>query len=125
MKSIPDIHKHSLVRSYDVINKGYVFLSFYDSDSIFTSELRDFLKSQELAYWDFEEGERNYQIQFFIELENAINGATAVLSVVSPDWKKSKRSVREFIYSEEIGKPVFLLKYEKQTLFLPLPDYLS
>jgi len=72
--------------------------------------LRDFLKSQEFAYWDFEEGDRNYHTQFFMELESVINDSVAVISVISPDWKKSRWSIREFFYSEEIGKPVLLLR---------------
>ena len=45
-----------------------------------------------------------------MELESVINDSIAVLSVISPDWKKSRWSVRDFFYSEEIGKPVLLLR---------------
>lgn len=91
-------------------SKGYVFLSFCEGDSNFVIDLRDFLKSQEFAYWDFEEGERNYHTQFFLELESVIDNSVAVLSIISPEWKKSRWSIREFFYSEEIGKPVLLLR---------------
>lgn len=91
-------------------SKGYVFLSFCEEDSYFVAGLRDFLKSQEFGYWDFEEGDRNYHTHFFLELESVINESVAVLSIISPNWKKSRWSIREFFYSEEIGKPVLLLR---------------
>lgn len=68
------------------------------------------MKSQEFAYWDYEEGERNYHIQFSLELESVIDDSIAVLSIISPNWKESKWSTREYFYSDEIGKPIFLLR---------------
>ncbi len=111
LKSIPKNYiSKQPVATKEEKSKGYVFLSFCEEDSNFVTDLRDFLKSQEFAYWDFEEGDRNYHIQFFMELESVINESVAVLSVISPDWKKSRWSIREFFYSEEIGKPVLLLR---------------
>lgn len=111
LKSIPQEYKSNQPIEVKITkSKGYVFLSFCEEDSTFVIELRTFLKSQNFAYWDFEEGDRNYHTQFFLELETAINDSEAVLSIISPDWKNSRWSIREFFYSEEIGKPVLLLK---------------
>jgi hypothetical protein len=111
LKTIPkDYISDQPVAKIEEKSKGYVFLSFCEKDTEFVTSLRNFLKSQEFAYWDFEEGDRNYHIQFFMELESVINDSVAVLSVISPDWKKSIWSIREFFYSEEIGKPILLLR---------------
>jgi hypothetical protein len=111
LKSIPkNIISNQPLQQKENISKGYVFLSFSDDDSIFVNGLRGFLKSQDFAYWDFKEGDRDYHIQFFIELESVINDSEAVLSIISPSWRSSKWTIREFIYSEEIGKPVLLLR---------------
>lgn len=111
LKSIPENYKSKEpLKSKEQKTKGYVFLSFSEEDSTFVSELREFLKSQDFAYWDFEECDRNYHIQFFLELETVINESEAVLSIISPNWKNSKWTIREFIYSEEIGKPILLLR---------------
>jgi hypothetical protein len=39
-----------------------------------------------------------------------ISGAVATVSVLSEAWKVSTWSLRELFFSQEIGKPVFLLK---------------
>jgi hypothetical protein len=111
LRAIPDRNKiKKPIRPNKIISKGYVFISFCDEDASFVSDLREFLKSQEFAYWDYEEGDRNYHIQFFLELESVIDDSIAVLSIISPSWKKSKWSTREYFYSDEIGKPIFLLR---------------
>ncbi len=111
LNSLPDEYKSNKpIAKKEEKSKGYVFLSFTEEDSDFVLSLRDFLKSQKFAYWDFEEGERNYNTHFFMELESVINESVAVLSVISPHWKKSKWSIREYFYAEEIGKPVLLLR---------------
>ena len=111
LNAIPQNYKSNQpIEVKEAKSKGYVFLSFCEEDSKFVVELRKFLKLQNFAYWDFEEGERNYQMQFFLELETVINDSEAVLSIISPDWKKSRWTIREFFYSEEIGKPILLLR---------------
>jgi hypothetical protein len=111
INAIPNNYKSkNPVKANKSRTQGYVFLSFCDEDRSFIIKLRNFLKSQQFAYWDYEEGERNYLTQFFLELEAVIDDSEAVLSIISPDWKRSKWAVREFVYSEDIGKPVFLLR---------------
>ena len=111
LQAIPDSNKiKKPIKPSKILSKGYVFISFCDEDSAFVIELRTFLKSQKFAYWDYEEGERNYHIQFFLELESVIDESIAVLSIISPSWKNSKWATREYFYSDEIGKPIFLLR---------------
>lgn len=45
----------------------------------------------------------------FLELESIIREASATLSILSPDWKRSKWTPKEYMFSEEVGTPVFLL----------------
>jgi len=121
LQSIPNnIKNDQPIKSSSALSKGYVFLSFCDEDSSFVMKLRSFLKSQGFAYWDFQEGERNYQIQFFLELESVIQDSVAVLSLISPSWKNSKWSIREYLYSEEIGKPIFLLRIKETNPILAI-----
>lgn len=93
--------------------KGYVFISYAESDSAFVEELKEFLEKREYGYWDFDNSERDYQVQFFLELEDRIREALGTLSVLSPSWKASKWTTKEYLYSEEIGVPVFLLRAQE------------
>lgn len=121
LEAIPDNNKiKQPIKPNKILSKGYVFISFCDEDTIFVKELRKFLKSQEFAYWDYEEGERNYHIQFSLELESVIDGSVAVLSIISPSWKNSKWSTREYFYSDEIGKPIFLLRAKESKPILAI-----
>ena len=91
-------------------SKGYVFISYADEDGIFVDELKAHMKTRGYAYRDFKENRRNYQIDYTIELEGVINGASATLSVISPDWKKSPTCFKELHFSEGVNKPVFRLQ---------------
>jgi len=91
-------------------SKGYVFLSYCDTDGSFVEELRGFLKRRFYAYWDYNESDRDYHGQLFLELENVIRDAAATLSVLSPSWKQSQWAVKEYMFSTEVGTPVFLLR---------------
>ena len=90
-------------------SKGYVFLSYAEEDTPFVTRLRKFLKERGYGYWDYAESQRNYHTHFFTELEEVILNATATVSVLSPDWKKSKWTAKEYMFSEEVGVPVFLV----------------
>lgn len=92
-------------------SKGYVFISYAEQDSEFVSGLRGFLKDKGYAYWDYQESDRDYHKQLSHELEEIIQGAAATLSILSPDWKRSKWVPKEYMYSEEVGVPVFLLRF--------------
>jgi len=89
--------------------KGYFFLSFVEEDSEFVVSLRQFLQEQKYGYWDYLESERDYGLQFWREIEERIDKAAALLCILSPDWRASKWTPREFLYAEESQVPTFLL----------------
>ena len=91
-------------------SKGYVFLSYAEEDMDFVSKLKKYLARKNYAYWDYEESDRDYHSQLFLELEGVIKEASATLSILSESWKRSPWSVKEYLFSEEVETPVFLLK---------------
>jgi hypothetical protein len=91
-------------------SKGYVFLNYAEEDSSFVRDLKAFLKEKGFGYWDYEESDRDYHAQLFLELEGNIANAVAVLCIVSPDWKRSVWAVREFFFAEDASVPTFLLR---------------
>ena len=91
-------------------SKGYVFISYASEDEAFVAELKTHMKGRGYTYWDFRESQRNYQVDYTIELEGVINDAEATLTVISPDWEKSPTSLQELHFSKEVRKPVFLLR---------------
>ena len=97
----------------DKVSKGYAFISYSVDDREFLGTLKEFLAVHDYGYWDFHENKRNYEMQFHLELEEIIKGAEVMLCIMSPSWKRSKWTPREFLYAEEIGKPVFLLRAKK------------
>lgn len=102
-------HSKPLTRP-EAKSKGYVFISYASEDEAFVEELKTHMKGRGYTYWDFRESQRNYQVDYTIELEGVINDAEATLSVISPDWKKSPTSFQELHFSKEVRKPVFLLR---------------
>jgi len=94
----------------EAMSKGYVFISYAAEDGAFVEELKAHMKGRGYSYWDFRESQRNYQVDYTIELEGVISDAEATLSVVSPDWKKSPTSLQELHFSKEVQTPVFLLR---------------
>lgn len=62
------------------------------------------------AYWDYEKSDREYHTQLYLELEEAIARAKAVLCVLSPAWRSSAWTVKEYLYAQEVGTPTFLLR---------------
>lgn len=91
-------------------SKGFVFISYAVEDAQFVAELRDFLKARGYAFFDFRVSQRNYQADYTLDLEERIREAAAVVSVISPDWKRSRDAMRELHFSIEVEKPVFLLR---------------
>ncbi|MDQ3821420.1 MAG: toll/interleukin-1 receptor domain-containing protein [Acidobacteriota bacterium] len=91
-------------------SKGYVFLSYAEEDTEFVEQLKGFLAGRGYAYWDYQESDRDYHQDLFLELEGIIREAEGTLSILSPDWKQSSIAVKEYYFSLEVGIPVFLLK---------------
>jgi hypothetical protein len=91
-------------------SKGYVFLSYAEEDAAFVDDAKAFLGERGYAYWDYRESDRDYDNDLFLELEQVITDAVATLSVVSSNWKRSRTAVKEYHFSTELNKPVFLLR---------------
>ncbi|PJF41939.1 MAG: hypothetical protein CUN55_10845 [Phototrophicales bacterium] len=91
-------------------SRGYVFISYAQEDTDFVLLLREFLRERGYSYWDYQDSERDYHSQLFLELEDVIREAAATLSVLSPAWKQSMWTPREYLFSEQVQTPVFLLR---------------
>lgn len=91
-------------------SKGYVFISYASEDVDFVLDLKSFLAERGYSFWDFQTSNRNYQLDYTLELEERISNAEATLSIVSPFWKKSGTALQELHYSKEVETPVFLLR---------------
>lgn len=104
------------------VSKGYAFISYTSEDDGFVTSLREFLRENGYAYWDYDESDRDYGAQFLLELESRIKEAAITLSIVSPSWKQSRWAVREFLYSEQVRTPVFLLKAREVEPTLAIAD---
>jgi hypothetical protein len=107
------VRRNSPVAVTPLKSKGYVFISYADEDSVFVAQLREFLKTKGYGYWDYQDSDRDYQTLLFLELEGVIQEAVATLSVLSPDWKRSRWAPKEMIFSEDVKTPVFLLMARK------------
>jgi TIR domain len=90
--------------------KGYVFFNYSEEDTRFIQKVRKFLGQRGYAYWDYQDSDRDYHSDLDLELEAIIREATAVLSILSPSWKASRWTRKEYLFAEEVGTPVFLLK---------------
>ena len=89
--------------------KGYFFISYAEEDASFIETMREFLRERGYGYWDYQESERNYDMQLFLELEQRIQQAAAVLCILSPDWKRSQWAPKEYLFAKEVQIPTFLL----------------
>ena len=117
------VKSESVIQAPKQKSKGYVFVSYAEEDADFVESLRAFLKDHEYGYWDYAESDRDYHSQFVRELECAIEEAVATLIVLSEAWKCSRWTIREYFFSEELGKPVFLLKAKGMKPSLAIAGY--
>jgi hypothetical protein len=92
---------------------GYVFISYAEPDTPFVSRLRDFLRTRGYGYWDYQETDRSFDLLLSEELELALQNASAVISVVSPAWRTSRWTRREYLYAEEIGQRIFVVRIQE------------
>lgn len=90
-------------------SKGYFFISYAEEDSDFVEGMRGFLEQRGYGYWDYQESERDYNSQMFVELEQRIEQAAALFSILSADWKLSTWAPKEYLFATEVGIPTFLL----------------
>jgi hypothetical protein len=106
------------------LSRGYVFLSYAEADTPYMEEVKAFLSDKGFGYWEFQGGDRDYQANLGLELEKVLKDAVATLSILSPAWKASTWSMREFLYSQQVGKPVLLLRFEDVEPTLMIADML-
>ena len=107
---LPDsVQQNRPVKPEKPKSKGYIFISYAEEDTEFVTALRQFLKERGYGYWDYQDSDRDYHTQLALELEDVIQNASATLSVLSPDWKRSTWAAKEYLFSEQVGTPVFLL----------------
>jgi len=108
-------------------NHGYAFISYSTYDTEFLEKLKSLLTDHQYGYWDFHENKRDYDMQFHLELEGVIRNSEVFLCLASPDWKKSRWASREFMYAEEIRKPIFILKAKplEPTLLIAGSSYID
>jgi hypothetical protein len=90
--------------------KGYVFVNYAKEDTEFIETVRGFLRARGYAYWDYQDSDRDYHSDLDLESEAIIREAAAMLSIISPGWKASRWTRKEYLFAEEVGTPVFLLK---------------
>lgn len=110
LKGIRSLQGRTPIAPAKAKSRGYVFISYAAEDVTFVEDLKHYLKGRGYSYWDFRESERNYQVDYTLELEGVITNAEATLSVISPDWKKSPTSLQELHFSKAVHTPVFLLR---------------
>jgi nucleoside 2-deoxyribosyltransferase len=91
------------------LNKGVAFLSYCEEDQYFIFQLVAFMKDRMYNWWGYEEEGREFNVTMFRELEDRIASSDIVLSVLSPGWRESDWSVKEYYYAKALGKPTFLL----------------
>lgn len=111
-------------------SRGYVFISYAEEDTAFVLQLRQFLRERGYSYWDYQESNRDYHNQLFLELEDVIREAAATLSVLSPDWRASVWAPKEYMFSQQVETPVFLLQAREMeptllTMGVPYIDFVQ
>lgn len=110
LRNLPrSVQQNQPVPEHEPKSRGYIFISYAEEDTPFVDSLRTFLTEKGYGFWDYQSSERNFHTQLFLELEAVIRGASATISVLSPAWKKSPWTAKEYMFSEEVGVPVFLI----------------
>ena len=99
-------------KAKEIQSKGYIFISYAEEDSNFVEKIKAFMTRQGYGYWDYRDSARDYHTLLDNELEEVIMKAEATLSILSNNWKKSVWSKKEYHYSNDVGVPVFLLRFE-------------
>lgn len=101
-------------------SKGYVFISYIQSDVAFVERLRSVLAKKNYSYWDYTVGARDYHRALYRELEERIDGAKAFITIVTDRWRESEWVASEYIYAKEAGIPIFVIQASPLTRPLPI-----
>lgn len=92
-------------------NRGFAFVSHVAEDLEALRECAGFLQSRKYSYWSYHESERDYQKPTVLEIEERMVDSAVVLTVLSPDWKRSEWTQRELAFARELRKPLFHLRF--------------
>lgn len=92
-------------------NRGFAFISHVEEDTPIVSNISSFLKTRGYAYWTYLESDRDYQKPTVLEIEERMLECALMLTVISPDWKRSEWTQRELAFAREIKKPLFHLRF--------------
>ena len=69
-------------------------------------EIRDFLKQHEIPVWlDIDNGIKDGNIN--VAMATGVDGAAAVICLVSEQYQKSKNCQRELNYADDRNLPIF------------------
>ena len=93
-------------------NKGYVFVSYANEDLHYVVEVTQFFKQKGYAYFNYKDGTRRFDADFDIELEERLQSAALVTSIITPRWKKAVWPKKEYLFASKVGVPTFLLMFE-------------
>jgi len=126
----PYLNEENKKEDVEILSDGYVFISYSTRNIDFVESLATWLKDERYGYFDYHSSKRNYHTLFFLELEEKINNSSAILSIISPEWKQSKWAVREFLYAEAVEVPIFLLHVKETepcllTMGIPYIDFIE
>ena len=94
-----------------VNNRGFAFLSHVEEDLAAVKDISNFLIGRQYSYWTYHESDRDYQKPTVLEIEERMHECAVVLTVLSPDWKRSEWTQRELAFSREVKKPLFHLRF--------------
>lgn len=92
-------------------SKGFAFISHVEEDIPIVSRISEFLQTRRYAYWSYHESERDYQKPTVMEIEERLFECALMLTVISPDWKRSEWTQRELAFAREVKKPLFHLRF--------------
>lgn len=92
-------------------NRGFAFISHVEEDVPIVGKIPGFLKTRDYAYWTYHESDRDYQKPTVLEIEERMVECVLMLTVISPDWKRSEWTQRELAFAREVKKPLFHLRF--------------
>lgn len=92
-------------------NKGYAFISHVEEDAPIVAQISTFLRGRGYGYWTYHESDRDYQKPTILEIEERMVDSALMLTVISPEWKRSDWTQRELAFAREARKPLFHLRF--------------
>jgi len=93
--------------------KGYVFLSYSEENREFVAKIKNFLADIGYAFWDYGESDRRLPQPAVSGTRGSHSGCGGNHLHPLPSWRRSKWTVKEYLYSEEVGTPVILVRAEQ------------